>query len=48
MAELKVIFAYTLDEIVSISNCAEGDEYYLKTEADKVIAELKENHRKEG
>lgn len=42
MSELKTIYAYTPDEIEVLGNCAEGDEYYLKSEADKVIAELKE------
>ena len=45
--ELKVIYAYTSDEIESICNRAEGDEYYLKSEADKVIADLEESHKKE-
>lgn len=41
MSELKVIHAYTIDETEAICSRAEGDEYYLKSEADKVIAELK-------
>lgn len=41
MSELKTIYAYTSDEIETICNRAEGDEYYLKTEADEVITKLK-------
>lgn len=40
MSELKVRHAYTLDEIEVLGNCAEGNEYYLKSEADKVISDL--------
>ena len=47
MSELKAKHAYTIDEIESICSHAEGDEYYLKSEADKVIAELKEKHKTE-
>ena len=47
MKELKVIHAYTLDEIEVICNRANGDDYYLKSEADKVIADLEESHKKE-
>ena len=44
MSELKVIYAYTNDEIEGLCNLKEGNEYYLKSEADNVIAELeKEN-----
>ena len=44
--ELKVIYAYTSDEIESICNRAEGDEYYLKSEADEYICKLKEENAK--
>ena len=39
MSELKAIYAYTSDEIDTLYGHAEGNEYYLKSEADKVIAE---------
>ena len=40
MSELKVIHAYTFDEIEIISTNSNGNNYYLKSEADKLIAEL--------
>ena len=40
MNELKVIHAYTFDEVEVISVRCNGDDYYLKSEADKLIAEL--------
>lgn len=40
MSELKVIHAYTFDEIEIISTHSNGNNYYLKSEADKLIAEL--------
>lgn len=40
MSELKVIHAYTFDEIEIISTHSNGNDYYLKSEADKLIAEL--------
>ena len=40
MSELKAIHAYTFDEVEVISNSANGDDYYLKSEVDKLIAEL--------
>jgi len=39
MSELKEVFAYQLDEIESLVCKANGNSYYLKSEADKVIAE---------
>lgn len=40
MNELKVIHAYTFDEVEVISTHSNGNDYYLKSEADKLIAEL--------
>ena len=40
MRELKVIHAYTFDEVEVISNSSNGDDYYIKSEVDKLIAEL--------
>lgn len=39
MGELKVIHAYTFDEVELISTHSNGNDYYLKSEADKLIAE---------
>lgn len=38
MSELKAKYAYTLDEIVTISCHAEGNEYYHKPEVDTLLA----------
>ena len=40
MIELKAIHAYTFDEVEVISTNSNGNDYYLKSEADKLIAEL--------
>lgn len=40
MNELKAIHAYTFDEVEVISTHSNGNDYYLKSEADKLIAEL--------
>lgn len=40
MSELKSIHAYTFDEVEVISTHSNGNDYYLKSEADKLIAEL--------
>lgn len=40
MSELKAIHAYTFDEVEVISNSSNGDDYYIKSEVDKLIAEL--------
>lgn len=40
MSELKAIHAYTFDEVEVISTHSNGNDYYLKSEADKLIAEL--------
>ena len=40
MSELKAIHAYTFDEVEVISTNSNGNDYYLKSEADKLIAEL--------
>lgn len=42
MSELKAVHAYILDEIEVVGSRSNGGEYYLKSEADKVIAELEE------
>ena len=42
MSELKAIHAYTFDEVEVISTHSNGNDYYLKSEADKLIAELEE------
>ena len=38
--ELKAIHAYTFDEVEVISTHSNGNDYYIKSEADKLIAEL--------
>ena len=40
MSELKAIHAYTFDEVEVISTNSDGNDYYLKSEVDKLIAEL--------
>ena len=45
MTELKEVFAYQPDEIESLVGKANGNNYYLKSEADKVIAELEDKLR---
>ena len=40
MSELKAIHAYTFDEVEVISTHSNGNDYYIKSEADKLIAEL--------
>lgn len=40
MSELKEVYAYQSDEIESLVGKANGNSYYLKSEVDKVIAEL--------
>ena len=40
MNELKAIHAYTFDEVEVISTHSNGNDYYIKSEADKLIAEL--------
>ena len=40
MSELKSIHAYTFDEVEVISTHSNGNDYYIKSEADKLIAEL--------
>lgn len=40
MSELKEVYAYQSDEIESLVGKADGNSYYLKSEVDKVIAEL--------
>ena len=47
MSELKEVFAYQPDEIESLVGKANGNSYYLKSEADKFIADLEESHKKE-
>lgn len=37
MSELKEVYAYQSDEIESLVGNANGNSYYLKSEADKVI-----------
>ena len=44
MSELKAIHAYTFDEVEVISNRSNGDDYYLKSEADEVI--LHQKHKR--
>ena len=45
MSELKAYKFLSIDEIYPDANL--GSDYYLKSEADKVIAELEESHKKE-
>lgn len=40
MSELKAIHAYTFDEVEVIRTHSNGNDYYLKSETDKLIAEL--------
>ena len=40
MGELKVIHAYTFDEVEVIRTHSNGNDYYIKSEVDKLIAEL--------
>ena len=40
MSELKAIHAYTFDEVEVISTHSNGNDYYIKSEVDKLIAEL--------
>ena len=40
MSELKAIHAYTFGEVEVISTHSNGNDYYIKSEADKLIAEL--------
>ena len=40
MRELKAIHAYTFEEVEVISTHSNGNDYYIKSEADKLIAEL--------
>jgi len=47
MSELKEVFAYQPDEIESLVGKANGNSYYLKSEADKTIADLEESHKME-
>ena len=41
MSELKSIHAYTFDEVEVINTHSNGNDYYLKSEVDKMIAELR-------
>lgn len=40
MSELKAIHAYTFDEVEVISTHSNGNDYYLKSEADEELAKL--------